>query len=83
MPNISHVQRSCAMPEEKMHKNLTKSNPNFMNKRMELMSGMLEGGNRDKADNLIGTLSNRKQAMGDVTKCGGKFRQTNKKCSTV
>ena len=42
---------------------------------MEVMSGMLEGGNRDKDDNLIGTLSNRKQAMGDVAICDEKCRQ--------
>ena len=48
---------------------------------MELMSGMLEGGKRDKDDNMIGTMSNRKHTVERLAKCGGKYRQMNKMCS--
>ena len=37
---------------------------------MEVMLGMLEGGEMDKDDHLVETVSNRKQAVGHGAKCG-------------
>ena len=83
MPNISHVQRSCAMPEEKMHKNLTKSIPNFMNKTIESVFDMSRSGNIDEYSNMIGNVSNRKQTMEHVVICSAKCRKMKKKCLTT